>query len=148
MSRHRRTVYYFGDALSTAKVTHWKNTEDYGWHICIDVRGKKGSWPILRHYFRVWGTRWRSWLRHCTTSREVAGSILPIIIGEFLYMTLLSSENILKWRSGPASCVYTLREHCFHFQIVWNAAVVCASRVVTRTTIISRTSRVSRTTLW
>jgi hypothetical protein len=22
-----------------------------------------------------WGTRWRSWLRHCTTSRKVAGSI-------------------------------------------------------------------------
>jgi len=23
----------------------------------------------------MWGTRWRSWLRHCATSRKVAGSI-------------------------------------------------------------------------
>ena len=22
-----------------------------------------------------WGTRWRSWLRHCATNRKVAGSI-------------------------------------------------------------------------
>ena len=27
------------------------------------------------------GTQWRSWLRHCTTSREVAGSIADCVIG-------------------------------------------------------------------
>jgi hypothetical protein len=32
--------------------------------------------PILR-----WGKRWRSWLSHCTTSREVAGSILNGVTG-------------------------------------------------------------------
>ena len=29
------------------------------------------------------GTRWRSWLRHCTTSRKVAGSIPDGAIGIF-----------------------------------------------------------------
>jgi len=27
------------------------------------------------------GTRWRSWLRHCATSRKVAGSIPDVVIG-------------------------------------------------------------------
>ena len=31
----------------------------------------------------LWGTRWHSWLRHCTTSRKVAGSILDGVIGIF-----------------------------------------------------------------
>ena len=30
------------------------------------------------------GTRWRSWLRHCATSRKVAGSIPDGVIGIFL----------------------------------------------------------------
>jgi hypothetical protein len=25
--------------------------------------------------FDLWGTRWRSWLRHCVACRKVAGSI-------------------------------------------------------------------------
>ena len=29
------------------------------------------------------GTRWRSWLRHCTTSRKVAGSVPDGVIGIF-----------------------------------------------------------------
>jgi hypothetical protein len=29
------------------------------------------------------GTRWRIWLRHCTTSRKVAGSISDGVIGIF-----------------------------------------------------------------
>jgi hypothetical protein len=31
----------------------------------------------------IWGTRWRSWLRHCDTSRKVAGSISDGVIGIF-----------------------------------------------------------------
>jgi hypothetical protein len=31
-----------------------------------------------------WGRRWRSWLRHCATSRKVAGSIPDGVIGFFL----------------------------------------------------------------
>jgi len=30
-----------------------------------------------------WGTRWRSWLRHCASSRKVAGSIPDGVIGIF-----------------------------------------------------------------
>jgi len=30
-----------------------------------------------------WGTRWRSWLRHCATSRKVAGSIPDGVVGIF-----------------------------------------------------------------
>ena len=30
-----------------------------------------------------WGTRWRSWLRHCATSWKVAGSIPDGVIGIF-----------------------------------------------------------------
>jgi hypothetical protein len=33
----------------------------------------------------VQGTRWRSWLRHCTTSRKVAGSIPDGVIGIFYW---------------------------------------------------------------
>ena len=29
------------------------------------------------------GTWWRSWLRHCATSRKVAGSIPDVVIGIF-----------------------------------------------------------------
>jgi len=31
----------------------------------------------------LWATRWRSWLRHCATSRKVAGSIPDGVIGIF-----------------------------------------------------------------
>ena len=48
------------------------------------------SYPVsLRHnwmlYFpsRYGGTRWSSWLRHCATSRKVAGSIPDGVIGIF-----------------------------------------------------------------
>ena len=30
-----------------------------------------------------WGTRWRSWLRHCATSQKVVGSIPDGVIGIF-----------------------------------------------------------------
>jgi hypothetical protein len=34
-------------------------------------------------YVNVWGTRWRSWLRHYATSRKVAGLIPDGVIGIF-----------------------------------------------------------------
>jgi hypothetical protein len=37
----------------------------------------------LRRIFNVWGTRWRSWLRQCATSRKVAGSIPDGVTGIF-----------------------------------------------------------------
>ena len=35
---------------------------------------------IIFKYARCW---WRSWLRHCATSRKVAGSIPDVVIGIF-----------------------------------------------------------------
>jgi len=35
------------------------------------------------------GTRWRSWLRHCATSRKVAGSIPDGVIGIFIIDIIL-----------------------------------------------------------
>jgi len=34
-------------------------------------------------YVFMRGTRWRSWLRHCATSRKVVGSIPDDVIGNF-----------------------------------------------------------------
>jgi hypothetical protein len=38
---------------------------------------------LLAYQFMFWGTRWRSWLRHRTTSLKVAGSIPEGVIGIF-----------------------------------------------------------------
>jgi len=38
---------------------------------------------FLSLYYFNGGTRWRSWLRHCATSRKVAGSIPDGVIGIF-----------------------------------------------------------------
>ena len=38
---------------------------------------------IMVNYLFMWGTRWRSCLRHCTTSQKVAGSIPDGVIGIF-----------------------------------------------------------------
>ena len=35
--------------------------------------------------FITWGKRWRSWLKHCTTSRRVAGSVPDGVIGFFFF---------------------------------------------------------------
>jgi hypothetical protein len=37
-----------------------------------------------------WGTRWRSWLRHCATSQKVVGSIPDGVIG-FIDIILLAA---------------------------------------------------------
>jgi len=65
------------------------------------------------------GTRWRSWLRHCATSRKVAGSIPGGVTGIFHRhnlsgrtvglgltqpLTEMSTRNI-SWRGKGAQCV-------------------------------------------
>jgi hypothetical protein len=54
-------------------------------------------------------TQWRSWLRHCDTSRKVAGSILEDVIGIFHWhntcgrtMALGSTQPLTEMR--PPSC--------------------------------------------
>ena len=43
------------------------------------------SFPLLSFcaFCFNWGTLWRSWLRHCATSRKVAGSIPDGVTGIF-----------------------------------------------------------------
>ena len=72
--------------------------------------------------FNIWGTPWPSWLRHCTTSREVAGSIPDGVTGIFLshffprldsvskrheyleYFLAGKGESCLVLTSSPHSC--------------------------------------------
>ena len=42
-----------------------------------------------------WGTRWRSWLRHCATSRKTAGSIPDGFAGIFHWHTLSGRTTAL-----------------------------------------------------
>jgi hypothetical protein len=59
--------------------------------ICLEnnynPRDFKWSWRwlgrILSRTLRCWGKHWRSWLKHCATSRKVAGSIPHDVIGIF-----------------------------------------------------------------
>jgi hypothetical protein len=49
------------------------------------------SHKYLDSITNLWGTRWRIWLRHCATSRKVAGSIPDGVIGIFpLNLSFLS----------------------------------------------------------
>jgi hypothetical protein len=44
----------------------------------------KSLYVDFENYFIVpWGTRWRSWLRHCATSRKVMVSIPDGVSGIF-----------------------------------------------------------------
>jgi len=43
---------------------------------------------ILKITLEIRGTRWRSWLRHCATSRKVADSIPDGVIGIFIDIIL------------------------------------------------------------
>ena len=47
------------------------------------LHGLYSSPSIFRVIYLRWGSRWRSWLRHCATSRKVAGSIPDGVIGIF-----------------------------------------------------------------
>ena len=58
------------------------------------------------------GTRWRSWLRHCATSRMVAGSIPDSVIGIFHWcnpsgrtMALGSTQSLMDVGKGKGNAV-------------------------------------------
>jgi len=79
------------------------------------------------------GTRWRSWLRHCATSRKVAGSIPDSFIGTFHWhnpsgrtmalgliqpLTEMSTRNI-SWGGGLKSAgAYGWQPYHLHVAIV------------------------------
>ena len=47
--------------------------------ICGEQSGVGTGFPPSTYGLR--GTRWRSWLRHCATSRKIAGSIPEVVNG-------------------------------------------------------------------
>ena len=52
--------------------------------LCYTIYATEGVVKLTINYISVaGGTRWRSWLRHCATSRKVAGSIPDVVIGIF-----------------------------------------------------------------
>ena len=53
-------------------------TNNYAYHIV-----KAGNYNILETHLPMWGTWWRSWLRHWATSRKVAGLIPDGVTGIF-----------------------------------------------------------------
>ena len=89
------------------------------------------------------GTRWRGWLRHCATSRKVAGSIPDGVIGIFHWLNPSGrtialgltqpheyQEYFLGGKGGrcvrlttlPPSCASTclgMYRDCFHFLLVF-----------------------------
>jgi hypothetical protein len=85
----------FTGTLITAHASHFevirsmRNRLEVSW----------GDWYTLR-----WGTRWRSWLRHCATNRKVAGSIgifhwhnpfgRTMALGSTQHLTEMSTRNI------------------------------------------------------
>jgi len=46
------------------------------------------------------GTRWRSWLRHCVTSRKVAGSI-PDVVGGIFHLHNPSGRTMAMGSTPP-----------------------------------------------
>ena len=60
---------------------------------------------LFNIYLFIWGTPWRSWLRHCATSRKVAGSIPDGVIGVF-------NLNNPSCRTMALGLTYPLTEMC------------------------------------
>jgi hypothetical protein len=75
-------------------------------------------WIYFKSFTRFFrGTWWRSWLRHCTTSRKVAGSI-PDLTKSLPRTARLVGSSVLQSRSNPVSpqqtvCVVTNADTCW-----------------------------------
>ena len=86
-SRHSISTHLYLNLLSAFAVLRTHFSKPYKPRILTN--GTTYSHSVLfvllilytRIMFVAWGTRWRSWLRHCATSRNVAGSIPEGVIG-------------------------------------------------------------------
>jgi hypothetical protein len=71
------------------------------------------------------GTRWYSWLRHCATTRKVAGSISDGVIGIFHWQnssghTEMSTRNISWGKGGRCVGLTTLQHSCVDCLEIWD----------------------------
>ena len=68
----------------------------------------------------IWGTRWRSWLRHCATSRKVAGAILDgVTSGRTMALGCLTEMSTRKLACGvKAASGYGWKPCHLHVPIV------------------------------
>jgi hypothetical protein len=92
---------------------------------------------FLAGFNKTWGTRWRSWLRHCATSRNVAGSIPDGVIGIFHWhnpqpLTEMSTRSI-SWGGKDGRCVglTTLPPSCADCLQIWEPEPPGTLRVCT-----------------
>jgi len=88
-----------GSAENTYEKKKTKLFVCVGLRFCSDTSDEQTSWETWSKYYRtrysmtsfvlisntsyIRGAQWRSWLRHCATSRKVAGSIPVGVIGIF-----------------------------------------------------------------
>ena len=118
----------------TSMVTHHKECHSSHYlrqHFWYKWRIK----PVILKYLMCWGTRWRSWLRHCATSRKVTGSIPNGFSGIFHWhnpssrimalgctqpLTEMSTRNI-SWGGKGNRCVRltTLPPSCAECLEIW-----------------------------
>ena len=72
------------------RFTHMYNKEILSWRIRTNSLSQNTT-ALQPNVFLTgihrnkWGTRWRIWLRHCATSRKVAGSIPDGVTGFFYW---------------------------------------------------------------
>ena len=67
---------------------------------CLCVFARNYSAQLGFVLYETWGTRWRSWLNHCATSRKVVGSIPDGFIGIFPWLNP-SSRTMALWLTQP-----------------------------------------------
>jgi hypothetical protein len=118
----RKHVHLVGLSLSHMCVSRCTAQRTYGYIVDNSTKYFVGLQqckvgPLLNFCDSTghWGTRWRSWLRHCATSRKVAGSISDGVIGIFHWHNHSSRTMTL---GVKASGAYGWQTYLFHVLIV------------------------------
>jgi len=110
----------------------------YGHHLITLTKLTQSVHYKHSHYFsqtfHCWGTRWRSLLMHCATSRKVAGSITDGVIGIFHWhnpsghtvaleltqlLTEMSTRDISWGKGGRCVQLTTLPPSCADCLQIW-----------------------------
>jgi len=116
----------------------WNNKKTSKWVVpsstcnyCVQIHSTEPAWKIMEYTSITGGTRWRSWLRHCATSRKVAGLVPDGVTGIFHWnnpsgrtmalgltqlLTEMSTRNIF-W-GVKAACVSGWQPYHLHVPTV------------------------------